>query len=150
MRHPHSYVILPLSAPVASGTRFWTLPGSVLRAFWPSRWLKPLLEFLLERSRAAQEHFFPALEASKSSPRALQDASRLPRGLQELSKSSPRGFRIDFGAILEAFGEPFWSYLRKIWGQLWESLFVAIEPQRISNTGDSASSGARRALERAA
>ena len=45
-------------ARVASWTRFRTLPGSVLRAFWPSRCLKPLLEFLSERPKAVQEHFF--------------------------------------------------------------------------------------------
>ena len=49
---------ITFSARVASGTRFGTLPGSVLGAFWPSRWLKPLLEFLLERPRAVQEICF--------------------------------------------------------------------------------------------
>ena len=67
---------IAFSARVAAGTRFGTLPGSVLGAFWPSRWLKPLLEILLERPRGDQEDFFWVLEPSKSAPRGLQDRSK--------------------------------------------------------------------------
>ena len=93
-------------ARVASWARFWTLLGSVLGAFWPPRWLKPVLEFLLERPRAHQEYFFSASEASNSVPRgarrvkkgskkgpileAFLAPKRLPRGSPEASKSSPR------------------------------------------------------------
>ena len=81
MRRPASFAISPFSAPVASGSRFESLRGSLLEPFWPSRWLKPLLEFLLERPRAVQEDFFLVLEPSKSAPRGLQDRSkRLSRG----------------------------------------------------------------------
>ena len=71
---------ITFSVRVASWTRFWTLPGSVLGAFWPSRWAKPPLEIILERPRADQEHFFPVPEPSKSAPRGFQDCSkRTPR-----------------------------------------------------------------------
>ena len=63
-------------AQVASWTRFWTLLGSILGAFWPPRWVKSLLELLLERPRANQEDFFSVLEPSKSAPRGLQDRSK--------------------------------------------------------------------------
>ena len=46
------------SAQVASWPRFWTLLAPLLGAFWPPRSLKPVLECLLERPRAVQEHFF--------------------------------------------------------------------------------------------
>ena len=91
------FVLLPFSAGVASGARFGTLPGSVLGAFWPSRWLKPLLEFLLERPRAVQEHFFPVPEPSKSAPRGLQDRSkRPPRAEERLQDGSKTPLGIDF------------------------------------------------------
>ena len=71
-------------ARVASRARFWTLLASLLGAFWPSRWLKPVLEFLLERPRAVQDNIF----GPWSPPRALQEASKR---LQEAPKSTPRG-----------------------------------------------------------
>ena len=49
---------ITFSARVASWTRFWTLLASLSGAFWPPRWLKPVLEFLLERPRAVQDYFF--------------------------------------------------------------------------------------------
>ena len=45
--------------------------------------LKPLLECLLERPRAVQDHFFPAPKGSKSGPRHLQDCSKSPPRAQE-------------------------------------------------------------------
>ena len=86
MRRPQSFVILHFSAQVASGTRFWNLLGSVLGAFWPSRWLKPLLEFLLERPGIVQEYFFSVLEPSKSAPKGLPDRSKRPARGQEASR----------------------------------------------------------------
>ena len=84
MRRPQSFVVLPFSAQVASGTRFWTLPGSVLGASWLPRWLKPLLDILLGRPRAVPNLFVEAPEASKSAPRAPQEASKIaPRVLHE-------------------------------------------------------------------
>ena len=116
MRRPQSFVVSPFSARDASGTRFWTLPGSVLGGFWRSRWLKPLLEILLERPRADQEEFCSVLEPSKrppeaprSAPRGLRETTRLPRQLQELSKRLQdrfwSHFGIHIGTILEQSGE---------------------------------------------
>ena len=105
VRRPIDFVISAFCARVASGTRSWILLGSVLGVLWPSRPLKSLLEFFLERSRAAREHFFPALEASKSRPRRLQEASRLPRQLQELSNKLQDRFWSHFGAIWGAILE---------------------------------------------
>ena len=76
VRRPQSFMVFPFPTPVASGIRFWTFPGSVLGAFWPSRWLKPLLELLLDRPRAVQDYFFSVLMPSKSAPRGLQDRSK--------------------------------------------------------------------------
>ena len=59
--------------------------GSFLGAFGPLRSLKPVLETLLDRPRAVQEHFFSALEASKSTSRGLQELKRL----QDRSKTPP-------------------------------------------------------------
>ena len=99
VRRHQNYVVSPFGARIACGTRFGTLPGSVLGAFWPSRWLKPLLKFLWGRPRAVQEHCFSRLEPSKSSPRGIQEHSqRHTRALEEASESSrgskmpPRGF----------------------------------------------------------
>ena len=64
--------------------------------FAPPRWLKPVLEFLLERPRAVQENSFSILELSKSAPRdsrPLQHAFRRPR-----SSNRPLGSRS--GSIL--------------------------------------------------
>ena len=78
VRRPQMCVILPFSARVASGTQFWTLPGSVLGGFWPPRWLKPLLEFLLERPRAVQAFFFRPQERPKRLPRAPHKPLEVP------------------------------------------------------------------------
>ena len=88
------------SARVACGTRFGTLPGSVFRACWPSRWVKPLLGFFLERPRAVQELFFGSIavqERSKRPPKPHQEASMRPRR----SKKGPRGV---WGPILTPLG----------------------------------------------
>ena len=79
---------------VVFGPRFGHILDPILGAIWPLLSLKTVLELVLERPRASQEHFGSALEASKSSPRGHQEASRLPRRLQELSKSPPRGQRL--------------------------------------------------------
>ena len=54
----------------------------------------------------------------KRPPRALQERSKRPPGCQDSSKSSPRGWRIDFGAdlgaILEQSLERFWSHVAAI------------------------------------
>ena len=112
------------SARVASRARFWTLLASLLGAFWPPRWLKPVLEFLLERPRAVQDTFFwlkNVLEIFQEPPRADQDtffsapeaSKRPPRGLQEAKGrlnrflDSPSGLQqrsgSHFGPILESF-----------------------------------------------
>ncbi len=49
---------IEFSAQVASWPRFWTLLAPLLGAFWPPRWLKPVLKFLLERPRALSIKFF--------------------------------------------------------------------------------------------
>ena len=58
------------SGRVAFWTRFWTLLASLSGAFWPPRWLKPLLELLLEKPRAVQDFFFRPQERPKRPPRA--------------------------------------------------------------------------------
>ena len=77
---------------VASWARFWALLASLSGAFWPPRWLKHVLEIVLDRPRAVQEHFFAASEASKSATRGLQEqfkrhpgAEKAPRWVQEAS-----------------------------------------------------------------
>ena len=73
VRRPSDFEVVRFSARVAIRTRFWTLPGSIMITIWPP---KTILEFVLERPRAVQEHFFSALEASESCPRRLQESSR--------------------------------------------------------------------------
>ena len=99
--------VSPFSAWINFGPHFGTLLGSILGASWTPRWLKPVLGIVLGRPRAAQEDLRSTPEASKSAPRALQEACRRPPGCQDNSKSSPRGPRIDFGSILEPFGNRF-------------------------------------------
>ena len=94
LRRPQSFVISTLSARVASGIRCWTLPRFLLGRFWPPTWLKTVLEFVLERPRAVQEHSFSAPGPSKSAPRALQERSRRPPRAQEAPRcvrEAPRG-----------------------------------------------------------
>ena len=108
-------------------TQFWTFPGSLLGAFWPPRWLKPVLEFLLERPRAVQDYFFWLQERPKRLPRASHkrlEASPWPTkpfsGLQEASKS-PRGRQAPFGShvgtILESFRSNFEAMLPPCWSR---------------------------------
>ena len=52
------FVISAFSIRARFWTPFWTLPGSLGGAFWPSRWLKPVLKFVLDRPRAVQDYFF--------------------------------------------------------------------------------------------
>ena len=66
------------SARVAFWTRFWTLLASLSGAFWPPRWLKPLLEFLLERPRAVQDFFFRLQERPKRLARAPHKPLEVP------------------------------------------------------------------------
>ena len=110
MRRPQSSVVSPFGARIACGTRFGTLPGSVLGAFWPSKWLKTVLESVSERPRAVQVHLFSSPEASESNPRGLQERSKRPPGaLQEAcespggSKMRPRALQ---GAIWTSPGTP--------------------------------------------
>ena len=106
VRRPQSFVVSQFSARVASGTRFGTLPGSVLGAFWLPRWLKPLLELLLDRPRAVQDYFFPVLMPSKSAPRGLQDRSKRSPGRQDAPRyvhgAILHPFRLHFGPHLDA------------------------------------------------
>ena len=111
MKRPQSFVVSSFSARDASGIRFWTFSGSVLGGFWPSRWLKPLLEILLERPRADQEELCSVLEPSKSppeaprsAPRGLRETTSLPRQLQESPRDSKNDFGAILGSILEHFG----------------------------------------------
>ena len=69
---------ITFSARVASSTRFWTLCASLSGAFWPPRWLKPVLEFLLERPRAVQDFFFRPQERPKRRPRAPHKLLEIP------------------------------------------------------------------------
>ena len=84
MRRPQSFAISPSSARVASGTRFWTLPGSVLGAFSPSRCLQ-------DRPKSVQDASKNPQEASKIAPRAPKRPPRLP---QERQSCCPAAFQI--------------------------------------------------------
>ena len=85
------------SARLASGTRFWTLPGSVWEAFWPPRWLKTVLKFFQDPPRADPYTFFSAPRASKSGPRGLQEHFKRPPRAEEASS-----------CVQEASGERFY------------------------------------------
>ena len=81
-------------------SRCWSLLGPLLGAFWPLRWLKPVLKFLLERPRAVQEFLFlswrppgASQEASKSAARGFQEL----KGVQDSPKRVP-GTGFDFSA----------------------------------------------------
>ena len=65
MRGIAFFVISQLSIRNRFWTPFWTFPGSFGGAFWPPRWLQPVLRFLLERPRAAQRIFFSAPRGEK-------------------------------------------------------------------------------------
>ena len=112
------------SARVASWSPFWTLLASLLGAFWPPRWLKPVLEFLLERPRAVQEYFFRPQERPKSRPRASRkplDAPPWPTepspGLQEAPERPP-------GPIWH----PCWLHFGAIWQPCWHHFATILEP----------------------
>ena len=57
------------STRIRFGTPFWTLPGSLLGALWPPRWLKTRLKFVLDRPRAVQEYFFSVPRVKKRVPK---------------------------------------------------------------------------------
>ena len=85
---------ITFSARVASWTQFWTLLASISGAFWHPRWLKPVLQIVLDRPRAVLYTSFSASEASKSAPRGLQEPSRqprCPRGPPRRPRTAPRG-----------------------------------------------------------
>ena len=111
-------MILALRARVASGSRFWTILGSVFTGFWPSRWLKPLLKFLLDRPRAVQELFFSALEPSKRAARGLQERFQRHPGEQD----APRGLR---GAVWQAT----WLHSGPIWDQFVINFKFMLDPE---------------------
>ena len=83
VRHSSKIKVSSFSARFNFGPRFGTLPGSVLGASGPPRRLKPVLRSVLERPRAAQEHFISMPEASKTAPRSC-------KMLQDGPKSRPR------------------------------------------------------------
>ena len=118
-RRPQSFAILSFSARIASGPRFGTLLGSFWEGIWRPRWSKPISKVPLGRPRADPSNVFWALEASKSSPRAFQEASRLPRQLQELSKRLEDRFWSRFGSHFGAILERFWSHVAAILELFW-------------------------------
>ena len=82
------------SARVACGTQFGTLPGSVFGAFWPSRWLKPVLKFVLDRPRAVQDYFFSAPSGKKKgSKKGAKKGTQKGGGRESGADPSGRGFR---------------------------------------------------------
>ena len=93
--------------------------ASLLGAFWPPRWLKPVLEFLLDRPRAVQEHFFPAPEPSRNAPRAIRKPLETPpepakpfQRLQEASKRPP-------GPIWHTFWNHSGAISKLCWLDVW-------------------------------
>ena len=64
--------------------------------------------------RADSDYFVSAPKGSKSAPRGLQETSRLPRQLQELSDKLQDRFWSHFGAIRGGILELFWSHFGTI------------------------------------
>ena len=85
VRRPQRFVILPLLARVASGTRFGTVPGSVWEPSGPQ-----------DASKTASRAHKTRPRAPKRPPRQLQER---PRGLPDHPKKPPRPFQ-------EAFRRP--------------------------------------------
>ena len=77
------FVISLFSARVASGVPFRILPDSVLGGLAPK-----IAETCLEIPLGALESLSKDLFGPKGAPRDFQEASRLPKQLQELSKRS--------------------------------------------------------------
>ena len=64
---------------------------------WPSRWLKPLLEFLVEWPGAVQEELFSTIEPAK------RPASRRPRRSKRPPGSHSGGILMASGALVDSF-----------------------------------------------
>ena len=105
---------IAFSARVAFWTRCWTLLASLSGAFWPPRWLKPLLEFLLERPRAVQDFFFQPQQRPKERPISPWKPPLGRPSLFKSSKRSPRGLQKASRANLAAMLVPFWSHIGAI------------------------------------
>ena len=123
--------VSPFPTRVAFWARFWTHLASILGAFRPPRWLKTLLESVLDWPRAVQEHFFSAPEASKSVPRAFQERSTSPwkphlsrPSLFQSSKSPPRGLQDASRAHLANILAQFWSHFKAILEPCLEPFFA--------------------------
>ena len=108
---------ITFSTRVASWTRFWTLLASLSGAFWPPRWLKPVLEFFLERPRAVQDYFGPKIDPRGAQERPISHW-KPPLGRPSLFKGSkrpPGDVQEASGAHLAAMLAPFGSHLGTIW-----------------------------------
>ena len=120
-------MVLPFPARVASGARFGTLPGSILGVFQPLRSLKTVLRSLLERPRAAQEHFRSAPSAESESPRGPPEGKiRAQKGQQEpggLQDGSGSHLGTHLGAFLGASRDKFgWDHLGALSEISWDRL----------------------------
>ena len=106
--------VLPFRAWTAFGPRFGTLLGSFWEGIWPPGNAETSLLGGLGPSKSRFQLLFWAPKASKSAPRAFQEASKRPPGCQNSSKSSARGPRIDFRPDLE----PVWARISSRFGAI--------------------------------
>ena len=120
MRRPPSFVISPISTRVASGTQSWTLPGSVLGAFWPPGSLQ-------DDPKSSQDGSKTASRRSRTPPsRLLELLGTLIRSLKSLPEQ-PRGFRELPGTLRGAICTPS--------GPLRGSTFASKKSQETSTKG---------------
>ena len=106
--------VLLFSALIVFGPRFGTLLGSFWEGIWPPGNAETSLLGGLGPSKSRFQLLFWAPKASKSAPRAFQEASKRPPGCQDNSKSSARGPRVDFRPDLK----PVWARISSRFGAI--------------------------------
>ena len=95
-------------------TSIWDPPGLLLEGIWPPGNAETSLLSGLGPSKSRFQLLFWAPKASKSAPRAFQEASKRPPGCQDNSKSSARGPRVDFRPDLK----PVWARISSRFGAI--------------------------------
>ena len=95
-------------------TSIWDPPGLLLEGIWPPGNAETSLLSGLGPSKSRFQLLVWAPKASKSAPRAFQEASKRPPGCQDNSKSSARGPRVDFRPDLK----PVWARISSRFGAI--------------------------------